>query len=129
NCSTRRPPLSARRSFLDNLHGVRRANAAESCPACAGNTTFLWSFPLGSWDTSSCQSNRCVAVLAHLPRLLRLIRAAICQGREGRACRAVTERMNPPDFIEATHAVECVEIRRVAPENLDGREMAAAQGC
>src|SRR4030095_2273287 len=33
NCGTRRLRLSARRSFLDNRCGARRADATESCPA------------------------------------------------------------------------------------------------
>src|SRR5205823_8007075 len=38
---------------LDNLHGARHADAAESCPASAGSTSCRPSFLLGFSDKSS----------------------------------------------------------------------------
>ena len=55
-----------------------------------------------------------------------LIRAAR-QRQDARAFPAVIERMEPPDFIKAPHAVERVEIMCVADGELICFEITAAQ--
>src|SRR6266853_1984836 len=121
------PPSAARRNFPDNPRATRRVRAVESCPAAAGNTSFPWSFPLGSWDTSSCQSNRRVAMLAQLPRLVRLFRAVICQGQNSLPFLAVVEGMKPPDFIKTTDTIKRLQVTCVARGELAGFQITATQ--
>ncbi len=42
---------------------------------------------------------------------------------------AVIERMEPPDFVEATHTIESIEIMGVTRRELAGLEIAAPQIC
>src|SRR4029077_4631053 len=108
---------------------TRRGHTAESCPACAGNTSCRASFPSGFSDKLSCQSNRRVAKLAQLPRLIRLVRAAICQGQDPRPFCAVIERMKAPDLIETALAIEGVEVTGVARGELARLQITATQVC
>src|SRR5258705_13321666 len=63
NCSTRRPPLSARRSSLDSLREARPAYAAGSCLASGENTACLWSFLSGFWDRFSCEKESTLRIV------------------------------------------------------------------
>src|SRR5437773_12386431 len=56
-----------------------------------------------------------------------LIHVATRQRQDARAFPAVIERMEPPDFIKAPHAVERVEIMCVADGELTCFEITAAQ--
>src|SRR5260370_13397835 len=56
-----------------------------------------------------------------------LVRLASRQRQNSVSLRAVIERMKPPDFIETTHSVECVEIERVAGRKLARLEVTATQ--
>src|SRR5437773_12164456 len=56
-----------------------------------------------------------------------LIHVATRQRQDARAFPGVIARMEPPDFIKAPHAVERVEIMRVAGGELTCFEITAAQ--
>src|SRR5437867_2189565 len=128
NCSTPRPPLSARRSSLDNLRGARRADAAGSCPTSVGNTSCRASSLSGFSDKCSWQINRRPAAFAQLARrCIQLVSAAAHQRQDPLPLRAVLERMKPPDFIEPSQAVEGVEMMRVARCELACFEITTAQ--
>src|SRR5206468_2576691 len=58
-----------------------------------------------------------------------LIRSAVGQRQNSRPFRTVIERMKPPDFIQATHTIQTVEITRVARCELAGLEIATAEIC
>jgi hypothetical protein len=108
---------------------VQLARAAESCPASAGNTSCPLSFHSGWSGKSSFQSNRRGAMCAQLPRLVRLVRAVICQGQDVRPFRVVVERMKTPDFIEAPRSVEGVEVTCIARGKLARLQITAPQVC
>src|SRR5215469_6883688 len=82
NCSTRRPPLSARRSFLDSLREARPADAAGFCPASGGNTACLLPFLLGFWDKYACANE------SHDPRVKQGVRLPSCHLYDG-GCEAI----------------------------------------
>src|SRR5947208_1703588 len=124
NCSRHRPPLSGPRSFLDNLPGARRGDAAESYRACAGNTSCLWSFLSDFLDRSPCSNE------SHHPvatQFLRLVCATSHQRENSLSLRTVIERVKPPDFIETTNRIESVEVTGVVCGKLARLEITATQ--
>jgi hypothetical protein len=58
---------------------------------------------------------------------LSLVGDAIHQCQNSLSFRAVVERMKPPDFIEAAHTVESIEIARVACGERRRFKVASAQ--
>src|SRR5207244_12703040 len=130
NCS--RPHLlhARRQGFCDNPRAARRQRVTESCPAFAGSTSCGLSSLSGFSDKCSWQINRRPAAFAQLARrCVQLVGAAAHQRQDPLPLRAVLERMKPPDFIEATHAVESVEVTRVACGELACLQITAAQIC
>src|SRR5438128_9985668 len=128
SCSTPHLPLSPRQGSCDNPRAARRQRVTESCPAFAGSTLCRLSSLSGFSDKCSWQINRRPAAFAQLARrCVQLVGAAAHQRQDPLPLRAVLERMKPPDFIEATHAVESVEVTRVACGELACLEIASAQ--
>src|SRR5438093_3100018 len=128
NCS--RPHLlhARRQGFCDNPRAARRQRVTESCPAFAGSTSCRLSSRSGFSDKCSWQINRRPAAFAQLARrCVQLVGAAAHQRQDPLPLRAVLERMKPPDFIEASQAVEGVEIMRVARSELACFEITSAQ--
>src|SRR5436190_13390579 len=107
--------------WLNFSHGHRKAVSISSDPT--NRRVWMQRFCGAIHHGSFHESNR------RDRWVLSLVRSAVHQREDPCLFSTIVERMESPDFVHATHAVECIQILCVAGCKFARLEIAAAQIC